>query len=66
MIPKLSEEAWTLLALLHREADGGPRAPTMLKFAKAYSDLIELNLVKSRQITPEGYSLMSKRYVGGQ
>lgn len=63
VIPKLSEEAWTLLALLHREADGGPRAPTMLEYAKAYSDLIELDLVQSRQITREGYSLMAKRYL---
>jgi hypothetical protein len=64
MAPELSEQAWLLLGLLHREADGGPHAPTAAEFAEAYSELLDRDLVRSRQITLDGYTLMTKRYLG--
>ena len=61
MVPKLSDEAWALLGILHRASHGGPRAPA--GFADGYAELRQHGLVLGNAITDEGEAVLSARYL---
>lgn len=62
MVPKLSDEAWALLGMLHRANHGGPRAPT--GFADAYADLRGHGFALGNAITDKGDEALRERFLG--
>lgn len=61
MIPKLSDEAWALLGMLHRASHGGPRAPA--GFADGYAELQRNGFAIGNAITDEGEAVLSARFL---
>ena len=53
MVPKLSEEAWALLGMLHRASSGGPAAPAA-GFETALAELQRSGFARGRVITSNG------------
>ena len=60
MAPKLSEEAWALLGMLHRSANGGPAAP--IGFEKSYAELQSLGFALGNAITDKGDEALRERF----
>ena len=61
MVPKLSEEAWALLGILHRANQGDPRSPVSLE--KAYAELQAQGLGFGLIITSKGEEALRERYL---
>ena len=60
MVPKLSEEAWALLGMLHRAASGGPSAP--VGFANSYAELQSHGFALGKAITDKGDEALRERF----
>lgn len=60
MVPKLSDEAWALLGLLHRAASGGPPAPA--GFENSYAELRSHGFALGNAITDKGDEALRERF----
>ena len=61
MVPKLSDEAWALLGIIHRASHGGPLAPA--GFVSAYAELQAHRLAFGLIITSKGEAALRERYL---
>jgi hypothetical protein len=61
MVPKLSDEAWALLGMLHRAVSGGPPAP--LGFENSYAELQSHGFALGNTITDKGDQALRERFL---